>query len=202
MNLLKLVTPDKNGQPVWNEDDVVIRGMLTTREGQIMWPPPPVQVSAAPSPGAATEKAAQSAGAAQASASDSEPAQAAEAAVSKKEPSTFRKWWWKIALGALAVLLIAAAPAHMSSHFMVFVLACVVGFYVITGVSHTLHTPLMSETNAISGIIIVGALLQISSGDLLVTVLAFIAVALASINIFGGFLVTRRMLKMFERSSE
>ena len=80
--------------------------------------------------------------------------------------------------------------------------ACVVGFYVITGVSHTLHTPLMSETNAISGIIIVGALLQISSGDLLVTVLAFIAVALASINIFGGFLVTRRMLKMFERSSE
>ena len=71
-----------------------------------------------------------------------------------------------------------------------------------TGVSHTLHTPLMSETNAISGIIIVGALLQISSGDLLVTVLAFIAVALASINIFGGFLVTRRMLKMFERSSE
>lgn len=85
---------------------------------------------------------------------------------------------------------------------MVFVLACVVGFYVITGVSHTLHTPLMSETNAISGIIIVGALLQISSGDLLVTVLAFIAVALASINIFGGFLVTRQMLKMFERSSE
>ena len=85
---------------------------------------------------------------------------------------------------------------------MVFVLACVVGFNVITGVSHTLHTPLMSETNAISGIIIVGALLQISSGDLLVTVLAFIAVALASINIFGGFLVTRRMLKMFERSSE
>lgn len=85
---------------------------------------------------------------------------------------------------------------------MVFVLACVVGFYVITGVSHTLHTPLIPETNAISGIIIVGALLQISSGDLLVTVLAFIAVALASINIFGGFLVTRRMLKMFERSSE
>ena len=202
VNLLKLVTPDKNGQPVWNEDDVVIRGMLTTREGQIMWPPPPVQVSAAPSPGAATEKATQPGSGTQASASDSEPAQAVEAAASKKEPSAFRKWWWKIALGALAVLLIAAAPAHMSSHFRVFVLACVVGFYVITGVSHTLHTPLMSDTNAISGIIIVGALLQISSGDLLVTVLAFIAVALASINIFGGFLVTRRMLKMFERSSE
>lgn len=202
VNLLKLVTPDKNGQPVWNEDDVVIRGMLTTREGQIMWPPPPVQVSAAPSPGTATDKATQPGSGTQASASDSEPAQAVEAAASKKEPSAFRKWWWKIALGALAVLLIAAAPAHMSSHFMVFVLACVVGFYVITGVSHTLHTPLMSETNAISGIIIVGALLQISSGDLLVTVLAFIAVALASINIFGGFLVTRRMLKMFERSSE
>lgn len=203
VNLLKLVTPDKNGEPVWNEEDVVIRGMLATRDGEIMWPPPPVQVSAAPSPSAATEKAAETASTTQTGASDSASAQAAEAAASeKKEPSALRRWWWKIALGALAVLLIAAAPAHMSSHFMVFVLACVVGFYVITGVSHTLHTPLMSETNAISGIIIVGALLQISSGNLLVTVLAFIAVALASINIFGGFLVTRRMLKMFERSSE
>ena len=98
VNLLKLVTPDKNGQPVWNEDDVVIRGMLTTREGQIMWPPPPVQVSAAPSPGTATDKATQSAEGTQTSVSDSEPAQAVEAAASKKEPSAFRKWWWKIAL--------------------------------------------------------------------------------------------------------
>lgn len=84
VNLLKLVTPDKNGQPVWNEDDVVIRGMLTTREGQIVWPPPPVQVSAAPSPGAATEKATQPGSGTQASASDSEPAQAVEAAASKR----------------------------------------------------------------------------------------------------------------------
>ena len=82
-------------------------------------------------------------------------------------------------------------------------LACVVGFYVITNVTHSLHTPLMSETNAISGIIIVGALLQIVNFDNpVVVVLAFIAMTIASINIFGGFLVTDRMLKMFERSSE
>ena len=88
----------------------------------------------------------------------------------------------------------------MNTHFIVFVLAVVVGFYVITAVTHSLHTPLMSVTNAISGIIVVGALLQISSGMVAVQILAFIAVAVASINIFGGFLVTERMLKMFHRS--
>ena len=101
------------------------------------------------------------------------------------------------------VALIVAAPAEMTQHFFVFVLACVIGFYVITGVSHTLHTPLMSVTNAISGIIIVGALLQVAAtGDIAVLVMATIAIAIAAINIFGGFLVTHRMLKMFERSSE
>ncbi|HAM14957.1 MAG TPA: NAD(P)(+) transhydrogenase (Re/Si-specific) subunit alpha, partial [Eggerthellaceae bacterium] len=91
----------------------------------------------------------------------------------------------------------------MAGHFFVFVLACVIGFYVITGVSHTLHTPLMSVTNAISGIIIVGALLQAASaGDVAVLAMATIATIIAAINIFGGFLVTHRMLKMFERSSE
>jgi NAD(P) transhydrogenase subunit alpha len=90
----------------------------------------------------------------------------------------------------------------MAQHFFVFVLACVIGFYVITGVSHTLHTPLMSVTNAISGIIIVGALLLVGSDNLIVVVLSVIAMAIAAINVFGGFLVTNRMLKMFERSSE
>lgn len=207
VNLLKLVTPHKDGAPVWDEDDAIVRGMMVVRDGNLMWPPPPVQVSATPQPSTKQEAPEQKDKAASSKAAESESHRSTSSdkeGVSelKQKPSAFRRWWWKIVLGALAVLLIAAAPAHMSSHFMVFVLACVVGLYVITGVSHTLHTPLMSETNAISGIIIVGALLQISSTDPLVTVLAFIAVALASINIFGGFLVTRRMLKMFERSSK
>ena len=86
------------------------------------------------------------------------------------------------------------------SHFIVFVLACFVGFQVIWGVSHALHTPLMAVTNAISGIIILGALLQIGSGGWLVPVLAALAVLIATINIVGGFLVTRRMLAMFQKS--
>lgn len=202
VNLLKLVTPNKDGQPTWDEDDVIVRGMLVARDGNLKWPPPPVQVSAPTTPA----KTAKDAGNAEADAAKSTDTKAVATASSDsaadEKPSAFRRWWWKILLGALAVLLIAAAPAGMSSHFMVFVLACVVGFYVITGVSHTLHTPLMSETNAISGIIVVGALLQLGSNDPVVMVLAFIAAALASINIFGGFLVTRRMLKMFERSSK
>ena len=91
------------------------------------------------------------------------------------------------------------APAEFLSHFTVFVLACVVGYYVVWNVTHALHTPLMSVTNAISGIIIVGALLQIGQGSGLVTFLAFIAVLIASINIFGGFTVTKRMLEMFRK---
>lgn len=200
VNLLKLVTPEKNGVPVWDEDDAVVRGMMATRDGELMWPPPPVQVSAAPaSTASANDVKPRTKAASESTAQNAEPLRSDEAA---EKPSAFRRWWWKILLGVLAVLLIVAAPAHMSNHFLVFVLACVVGFYVITDVSHTLHTPLMSETNAISGIIVVGALLQIGTGDLLVTVLAFIAVALASINIFGGFFVTHRMLDMFQRSSE
>ncbi|WP_251197718.1 Re/Si-specific NAD(P)(+) transhydrogenase subunit alpha [Anaerotardibacter muris] len=199
VNLLKLVTSEKDGVPVWDEEDVVVRGMLAARDGNLMWPPPPVQVSAAPAPAKPAE--AQAPGQAQTDAkAKAEGASTAEEV--QEEPSRFRGLWWKALLGVLAVLLIVAAPASMSSHFIVFVLACVVGFYVITGVSHTLHTPLMSETNAISGIIVVGALLQIGSSDPLIVGLSFVAVALASINIFGGFLVTRRMLKMFERSSK
>lgn len=95
-----------------------------------------------------------------------------------------------------------AAPESMTGHFIVFELAVVVGFYVITGVSHSLHTPLMSVTNAISGIIIVGAILQVGSDNLVIQILAVIAMVIASINVFGGFLVTNRMLKMFQGSSE
>jgi NAD(P) transhydrogenase subunit alpha len=106
-----------------------------------------------------------------------------------------------IGLGAaLLLLLVAAAPVSLRVHLTVFVLAIVIGYYVIGSVHHALHTPLMSVTNAISGIIIVGALLQIGHGDTAISILAFIAILLASINVFGGFAVTRRMLSMFSRS--
>ena len=190
VNLMKLVTKAKDGVPVWDMDDEVIRGMTVTLEGAIMWPPPAVKVSAAPKQEAKADSAS---GAAAGAGADAEAA---------KETSAFAKHWWKVLAAALAVLLIVAAPPSMASHFVVFMLACVVGFYVITGVSHSLHTPLMSVTNAISGIIVVGALLQIGSDNPIVMALAFIAVAIASINVFGGFTVTRRMLKMFERSND
>lgn len=181
VNLMKLATPGKDGQLVLDEEDDVIRGMTVTLDGQIMWPPPPVNVSVAPAP---------------------EKEQTTAQEIAADEEKMGNGLWWKILLGVLACALILAAPASMTGHFIVFALACVVGFYVITGVSHTLHTPLMSVTNAISGIIIVGAILQIGSGDIVVSVLSFIAMVIAAINIFGGFLVTRRMLGMFERSSE
>jgi len=182
VNFLKLATPGKDGVLKLDMDDEVQRGVAVTLDGDIMWPPPPVKVSAAPAAATETEAA------------EPEP---------KPEKSAFQKHWWKVLVGILAVVLIVGAPTEMANHFIVFMLACVVGFYVITNVTHSLHTPLMSETNAISGIIIVGALLQIVNFDNpVVVVLAFIAMTIASINIFGGFLVTDRMLKMFERSSE
>ena len=106
-----------------------------------------------------------------------------------------------LALGGLVVLLVGAyAPASFMSHFIVFALACFVGFQVIWNVSHALHTPLMAVTNAISGIVIVGAMLQIGSQSWIVVILATVSVLIATINIVGGFLVTRRMLAMFQKS--
>src|SRR5947209_18577930 len=103
-----------------------------------------------------------------------------------------------VGIGVVALFLLTAfAPAQLITNFTVFVLAIVIGYYVIGHVHHALHTPLMSITNAISGIIIVGALLQIGHGSVVITTLSFIAILLASINIFGGFAVTRRMLGMF-----
>ena len=115
--------------------------------------------------------------------------------------------WFRTLLGyaalmALAIILFGwlanVAPKEFLGHFTVFALSCVVGYYVVWNVSHALHTPLMSVTNAISGIIVVGALLQIGHGGW-VSFLSFIAVLIASINIFGGFTVTQRMLKMFRK---
>jgi NAD(P) transhydrogenase subunit alpha len=179
VNLLKLLTPEKNGHLTLDFDDVVQRSMTVVRNGETTWPPPPVQVSAAPAAAAATA-----------------PVEHAE----KKPMSTTRRLGLTFLAAAVLFALIALSPAALQVHLTVFALAIVIGYYVIGNVHHALHTPLMSVTNAISGIIVVGALLQIGHGDLVVTVLATLATLLASINVFGGFAVTRRMLAMFSRS--
>ncbi|UAL29560.1 Re/Si-specific NAD(P)(+) transhydrogenase subunit alpha [Nocardioides rotundus] len=178
VNLMKLLTPEKDGQLTLDMDDVVQRGITVTRDGESMWPPPPVQVSAAPDP---------------------EPAKEPEPEEPPKPPDP-RKKVYAAALGAVVFALIAAvSPPEFLSHFTVFALAVFVGYYVISNVAHALHTPLMSETNAISGIILVGGILQVGSDNPLVASLAVVAVLVASINIFGGFLVTLRMLEMFRK---
>ncbi|MGY2067469.1 Re/Si-specific NAD(P)(+) transhydrogenase subunit alpha [Blastococcus sp. SYSU DS0619] len=183
VNLLKLLTPGKDGRLVLDFDDVVQRAITVVRAGEKTWPPPPVQVSAAP-PAPSGPPAG---------------ATAAAPAVPVKTPAPARRFALVGAAAAALFLLTAFSPNELVQHFTVFALAVVVGFYVISGVHHALHTPLMSVTNAISGIIVVGALLQIGHDDALVIVLAFVAILVASINVFGGFAVTRRMLGMFSR---
>ncbi|MCZ8382559.1 Re/Si-specific NAD(P)(+) transhydrogenase subunit alpha [Mycobacterium sp. CPCC 205372] len=180
VNLLKLLTPEKDGQLTLDFDDVVQRSVTVVRDGEVTWPPPPVQVSAAP---AAAAKAAP-----------------VEAPKAKVPMSTGRRLGIAFAAAAVLFALIAFSPAALQVHLTVFALAIVIGYYVIGNVHHALHTPLMSVTNAISGIIVVGALLQIGHGDPIVTAVATLAILLASINVFGGFAVTRRMLAMFSRS--
>ena len=181
VNLTKLVTPGKDGVWALDFDDVVQRGVTVTSGGELMWPPPPVQVSAAPAPAAAAEPA--------------------EAPAEKKKMSTGAKMGL-IGLGmALLLVLIAIAPGQLPQHITVFVLALVIGYYVIGNVHHALHTPLMSVTNAISGVIVVGAILQIGVTTTASLVLAGIAILVASINVFGGFAVTRRMLGMFSKGA-
>ena len=120
--------------------------------------------------------------------------------VAEKRPPDPRRKWYAAGLAAVLFALVAAySPPDFLGHFTVFALAVFVGYYVISNVAHALHTPLMSETNAISGIILVGGILQVGSDNPVVTVLALIAVLVASINIFGGFLVTLRMLEMFRK---
>lgn len=176
VNLIKLLTPGKDGQMVLNLTDPVQRSMTITTGREVLWPPPPVAVSAAPLPTPAVHPQA-------------EPV----------PKSAFQRFWW-VGVGALAFAgLAVVAPPTLMTTLTVFILAVFIGYYVISNVTHALHTPLMAETNAISGIILVGALLQIGSDNLAVTILSFIAVLVASINIFGGFLVSQRMLNMFRK---
>jgi H+-translocating NAD(P) transhydrogenase subunit alpha len=179
VNLMKLLTPAKDGEVVLDFDDVVQRSMTVIRSGEKTWPPPPVPVSAA-TPASAPAPA--------------------RAAVPEKKPMRTGRVYTLVAIGVGALFLLTAfSPNQLMTNFSVFVLAVVIGYYVIGKVHHALHTPLMSVTNAISGIIIVGALLQVGQRNLLVTILAFIASTIAAINIFGGFAVTRRMLGMFTK---
>ena len=177
VNLLKLVTPTKDGEMTLDLDDPVQRGMTVVRDGEVLWPPPPVQVSAAPA--------------------------AVVAPVEPKPPkvpmSANRRLGYMGLAAAVFLLVASVSPAPFLGHFMVFMLSVVIGFYVIGNVHHALHTPLMSVTNAISGIIVVGAILQVGHGSVAVSVLAFVGILVASINVFGGFRVTARMLEMFKR---
>ncbi|GAA1983634.1 Re/Si-specific NAD(P)(+) transhydrogenase subunit alpha [Isoptericola halotolerans] len=186
VNLVSLMTPAKDGRLVVDLDDVVVRAMTLTRDGEVLWPPPPVPVSAAPSPPApAPEPVGPS------------PAEQAAAHRSRSR----RNGLLAAAAAVLVGLAVAASPPDTIGHFTVFALAVVVGFYVISAVTHALHTPLMAQTNAISGIILVGALLQIGVDDWVVTSLAVAAATLASINVFGGFLVANRMIRMFRKGA-
>ncbi len=187
-HMLTDLTPEKDGQIVHDMEDDVIRGATVTHAGEVTFPPPPPKVKAI--------------AAAKPKPKEKEPTpeekKAAELATFKAQ--TKRQVTLLGVGGALMLLLGQVAPASFMQHFIVFALACFVGFQVIWGVSHSLHTPLMAVTNAISGIIILGAILQIGSGSGLVTLMAAISVLVATINIVGGFLVTRRMLAMFQKS--
>lgn len=177
VNLLKLLTPEKDGTLTLDMDDVIQRGITVTRDGSTMWPPPPVQVSAAPT------------------ATQVMPVEKAPPV-----PPDPRRRMYAAGLAAVVFLALATlAPPSFLPSLTVFVLAVVIGFYVIGNVHHALHTPLMSVTNAISGIIVVGAVLQAPVDNVAVQVIAGVAILLASINVFGGFLVTRRMLNMFQK---
>ncbi|PRY95540.1 NAD(P) transhydrogenase subunit alpha [Hasllibacter halocynthiae] len=187
-HMLADLTPEKDGVIVHDMEDDVIRGATVVHEGAITWPPPPPKtkaIAAAPRKEKPPEQTA-------------EERRASEVAAFREE--TKRQVGLLAGAGLLVLLVGLVAPLSFLQHFIVFTLACFVGFQVIWGVAHSLHTPLMAVTNAISSIVILGALMQIGSGSWLVLILAALAVFMCGINIFGGFLVTRRMLAMFERS--
>ncbi|WP_341487563.1 Re/Si-specific NAD(P)(+) transhydrogenase subunit alpha [Pararhizobium sp. A13] len=187
-HMLTDLTPRKDGILVHDMEDDVIRGATVTHKGEITFPPPPPRVRAI---AAAKPKEKQK--------------ELTREEVLAVELQTFkaqtRAQVILLAAGAAAMLLAGAyAPPSFMGHFIVFVLACFVGFQVIWKVSHSLHTPLMAVTNAVSGIVVLGALLQIGSSNPIVVTLAAISVLIATVNIVGGFLVTRRMLAMFQKS--
>jgi proton-translocating NAD(P)+ transhydrogenase subunit alpha len=186
-HMMSDLTPEKDGQVAHNMEDDVIRGATVTYAKEITFPPPPPKIRAIAVQKKEVVKEL-----------TAEEKRAAEVAAFKK---TTKQQVGLLVGGAVLMLIVGAfAPASFMQHFIVFVLACFIGFQVIWNVSHALHTPLMAVTNAISGIVVLGALLQIGSGNWLVVVLASVSVLIATINVVGGFLVTRRMLAMFQKS--
>jgi len=189
-HLMTDLTPEKDGVVNHNMEDDVIRGATVAHDKEVTFPPPPPKVNAIAqqkkknTPVELTP----------------EEKRAAEVAAFKSETRTQVTL---LAAGGALVLgigLIPGMPASFMQHFIVFVLSVFIGFQVIWNVAHSLHTPLMAVTNAISSIIILGALIQIGSSSFLITILAALGIFMAAVNIFGGFLVTRRMLAMFQKS--
>lgn len=181
------LTPEKDGVVNHNMEDDVIRGATVTHAGEITFPPPPPKIKAIAAKSQEKPKEL-----------TPEEKRAAETAAFK---AATKQQVGLIVFGAALLMVVGAyAPASFMQHFIVFALACFIGFQVIWNVSHSLHTPLMAVTNAISGIVVLGALLQIGSGSWLVILLSAISVLIATINIVGGFMVTRRMLAMFQKS--
>ncbi len=187
-HMLDDLTPEKDGKLNVNMDDDVIRGATVAHKGKVTFPPPPPKVKAIGKPAAQ-------------SAPPELSAEEKAAVALAKERAVGRRQAGLLVIGGLFMLLVGAfAPSSFMQHFIVFALSCFVGFQVIWNVSHALHTPLMAVTNAISGIIIIGALLQLGTSEWLVGLLAAVSVLIATINIVGGFMVTRRMLAMFQKS--
>ena len=178
-HLLTDMTPEKDGQMIIDMGDEAVRGATVIKEGQITWPPPPPKLSATPA------------------VKQTEPVPVVTE--EPKKPTLLRQSL-PLIIGALILYgLGSVAPSSFMTHFTVFVLSCFIGYMVIWNVTASLHTPLMSVTNAVSSIIIIGALIQVSSSGTLLVALAFIGILITSINISGGFAVTRRMLEMFRR---
>ncbi len=182
------LTPKKDGVILHNMEDDVIRGATVAKDGAITFPPPPPKIAAI-----AAQKPKEKA-------KELTPEEKRAQEVAAFKAQTRNQFTLLGVSGVLLLVVGLFAPASFMQHFIVFVLSCFVGFQVIWNVSHSLHTPLMAVTNAISSIIILGALMQIGSGSWLVIVLAALSVFMAGINIFGGFMVTRRMLAMFQKS--
>ncbi len=172
------MTPEKDGQITIDFEDEAVRGATVIKAGEITWPPPAPKLSAAPA---------------------AKPAETAPVVAEPKKPGPLKQML-PVLISALVLLgLGSVAPPSFMAHFTVFVLACFVGYMVIWNVTPSLHTPLMSVTNAVSSIIVIGALLQISSSGTLLVGLAAFGILITSINIAGGFAVTHRMLQMFRK---
>jgi NAD(P) transhydrogenase subunit alpha len=178
-HLLTDLTPEKDGNIVVDMEDEVIRGTTVCKDGETTWPPPAPKLSAAPP--------------------KAEPAPAPAAQPVEEKKSVMGPIVGMVIAGLALLGLGAVAPPSFMAHFTVFVLACFVGYMVIWNVTPALHTPLMSVTNAISSIIVIGALLQISSDVSVIKWIAVGTVLITAVNIFGGFAVTRRMLEMFRK---